>query len=127
MSAATARARHVILVVFDTLRRDAVSCYGTPPPWGAIATPNLDAFAAESVTFTRAYPEALPTLCARRSIYTGLRTYPFHNGDFRHIKGDFVGIARLSSLDAKRGMETYVELRKLHRSLGATTVHLVRT
>jgi arylsulfatase A-like enzyme len=65
---------HVVLVVFDTLRRDAVGCYGEPPAWGAISTPNLDAFAAEAVTFTRAYPEALPTLCARRSIYTGLRT-----------------------------------------------------
>lgn len=93
MSATTAPPRHVILVVFDTLRRDAVGSYGTPPPWGAIRTPNLDAFARESVSFTRAYPEALPTLCARRTIYTGMRTYPFHNGDFRHLKGDFVGIA----------------------------------
>ena len=85
--------KNVILVIFDTLRRDAVGCYGTPPSWGEIATPNLDAFSKESVLFTRAYPEALPTLCARRSIYTGIRTFPFHNGDFRHIKGDFVGIA----------------------------------
>lgn len=85
--------RHVVLVIFDTLRRDALGCYGTPPDWGAIRTPNLDAFARESVRFTRAYPEALPTLCARRTIYTGIRTFPFHNGDFRHIKGDFVGIA----------------------------------
>ena len=36
--------KHVVLIIFDTLRRDAVGCYGTPPPWGAIATPNLDAF-----------------------------------------------------------------------------------
>jgi arylsulfatase A-like enzyme len=98
MSEARRPVRHVILVVFDTLRRDAVGCYGTPPAWGGtlaapIATPHLDAFARESVRFTRAYPEALPTLCARRTIYTGRRTYPFHNGDFRHIKGDFVGIA----------------------------------
>ena len=85
--------RHIVLVVFDTLRRDAVGCYGSPPPWGAINTPNLDAFARDSVTFTRAYPESLPTLCARRAIYTGQRTYPFHNGDFRHLKGDFVGTA----------------------------------
>ncbi len=85
--------KHVVLIVFDTLRKDAVGAYGRPPDWARIATPNLDAFARESVMFTRAYPEALPTLCARRSIYTGLRTYPFHNGDFRHIKGDFVGIA----------------------------------
>lgn len=79
---------NVVLVVFDTLRRDAVGCYGEPPPWGAIATPNLDAFARESVTFTRAYPESLPTLCARRAIYTGQRTYPFWNGNFT-LKGDF--------------------------------------
>lgn len=85
--------QNIILVVFDTLRRDAVGCYGDPPEWGAIDTPNLDAFARDSVTFTRAYPESLPTLCARRAIYSGNRTYPFHNGDFRFIKGDFVGIA----------------------------------
>lgn len=80
---------NVILVVFDTLRRDACGAYGAPAPWGAVATPNLDAFARESVTFTRAYPESLPTLCARRALYTGQRTYPFHNGNFR-LKGDFV-------------------------------------
>jgi len=39
---------------------------------------------------TRAFPEALPTLPTRRSIYTGKRVYPFHNADF-HLKGDFVG------------------------------------
>lgn len=89
----SAPVKHVVLVIFDTLRRDAVGCYGTPPPWGAIATPHLDAFAKEAVRFDRAYPEALPTLCARRTIYTGRRTYPFRDGDFRHIKGDFVGIA----------------------------------
>lgn len=82
-------AMNVVLVVFDTLRRDALGCYETPPAWGTIATPNLDAFARESVCFTRAYPEALPTLPARRSLYTGQRTYPFHNGQFR-LKGDFV-------------------------------------
>ena len=27
--------RHVVLVVFDTLRRDAVGSYGTAPPWAA--------------------------------------------------------------------------------------------
>ena len=85
--------RHIVLVIFDTLRRDAVGCYGTPPPWGAIETPHLDGFARESVRFDRAYPESLPTLCARRAIYTGRRTYPFHNGDFR-LKGDFVGSRR---------------------------------
>jgi len=81
--------RNVILVVFDSLRRDALGCYGSPPAWASIRTPNLDAFAQESVRFSRAYPESLPTLCARRAIYTGRRTYPFHNGDFSHMKGDW--------------------------------------
>ena len=62
------RIQNVALVVFDTLRLDAVGCYGSPPPWGAIATPVLDALARESVRFTRAYPESLPTLCARRAL-----------------------------------------------------------
>jgi arylsulfatase A-like enzyme len=88
--------RNVVLIVFDTLRKDAVGSYGERPDWGPdfapIATPNLDAFAAESVRFTRAYPESLPTLPARRALYTGQRTYPFHNGRFR-LKGDFVPAA----------------------------------
>jgi arylsulfatase A-like enzyme len=86
------RVRNVVLIVFDTLRLDAIGCYGTPPPWGAIETPVLDAFARESVRFTRAYPESLPTLCARRALYTGQRTYPFHEGNF-NLKGDFPGVA----------------------------------
>ena len=93
MSNPLAPIRHIVLVLFDTLRKDAVAQYGLPPPGGKIETPHLDAFGREAVTFTRAYPESLPTLCARRTLYTGLRTFPFHNGDFRHIKGDFVGIA----------------------------------
>lgn len=93
MNPSPQKARHIIFVIFDTLRRDAVGYYGDPASWGPVNTPNLDAFATQSVAFTRAYPESLPTLCARRAIYTGMRTYPFHNGDFRHIKGDFVGTA----------------------------------
>ena len=42
MIASGAPVRHVVLVVFDTLRRDAVSCYGTPPDWA----PTLAAGAA---------------------------------------------------------------------------------
>jgi len=48
---------------------------------GWIETPNLDALAKESLRFTRAYPESLPTLPARRTIHTGLRTWPFRNWD----------------------------------------------
>ena len=82
-------AMNVILLVFDTLRKDCVGAYGQPP-WGEVYTPHLDAFAEEAVTFTRVYPEVLPTLPARRALYTGQQVYPFFAGDFR-LKGDFVG------------------------------------
>ncbi len=80
---------NVILVIFDSLRKDCLGVYGSPP-WGKVYTPHFDAFARESVVFTRAYPESLPTLQTRRAIYTGQRVYPFHDGDF-HLKGGFVG------------------------------------
>jgi len=80
---------NIILVVFDTLRKDCIGAYGAPP-WGKVDTPHLDAFAAQSLMMTRAFPESLPTLPARRALYTGQRVYPFREGEIR-LKGDFVG------------------------------------
>jgi arylsulfatase A-like enzyme len=67
------RGMNVILVIVDSLRKDHVGAYGN----GWIKTPNLDALAKESLRFTRAYPESIPTICARRAIHTGIRTWPF--------------------------------------------------
>jgi arylsulfatase A-like enzyme len=78
---------NVVVAIIDSLRRDHVGCYGND--W--IKTPNLDALAAESARFTNAYPEALPTLQARRAIHTGRRVFPFH--DHRSMKGDTVPLA----------------------------------
>lgn len=64
---------NVVVVHLDTLRRDHVGVYGNN--W--IKTPNLDALANESLRFTRPYPESLPTINARRSMHTGVRTWPF--------------------------------------------------
>src|SRR3712207_3823671 len=66
---------NVILVILDSLRKDHVGAYGND----RIRTPNLDALAEESLRFTRAYPESIPTLPARRAIHTGLRTWPFRD------------------------------------------------
>src|SRR5215218_6988580 len=63
---------NVILIIIDTLRKDHVGAYGND--W--IKTPNLDALAKESLLFTRAHPEAMPTIPARRAIHTGMRTWP---------------------------------------------------
>ncbi len=70
---------NIILVIFDSLRKDCISAYGKPP-WGRIDTPHFEAFSRESLIMTRAFPESLPGLPARRAIYTGKRAYPFHPG-----------------------------------------------
>jgi arylsulfatase A-like enzyme len=82
---------NIIQVVFDTLRRDCVGVHGQPG-WGAVHTPNFQAFAAQSLVMTRAYPNVLPTLPARVALYSGQQVYPFKRGDIR-LKGDFVGAA----------------------------------
>jgi arylsulfatase A-like enzyme len=63
---------NVILVILDSLRRDHVRAYGNEQ----MKTPTLDVLAEEGLRFTRAYPDAMPTIPARRAIHTGMRTFP---------------------------------------------------
>lgn len=58
---------NLIMIIFDSLRKDCIECLGSPP-WGKVYTPNLNRLAEESFVLTRCYPEPLPTLPARRSI-----------------------------------------------------------
>ena len=64
----------VILISIDTLRADRLPAYG----YRTVATPNLDALAAQSVVFERAYSHAPQTLPAHASIFTG--ALPFEHG-----------------------------------------------
>lgn len=66
---------NVVLIMIDSLRTDHVGAYGND--W--IRTPNLDSFTRESLRFTQAYPEATPTIPARRAIHTGFRSFPFRD------------------------------------------------
>ncbi len=75
-------ARNAIVVVLDTLRADHLGCYGNE--W--IETPAMDALAGESILFSRAHPESLATMPARRSLHTGLRTWPFR--EYTPDRGD---------------------------------------
>ena len=63
----------VYLIVVDTLRVDALGCYGGKRP-----TPNFDRFAASSVVFENCLAPASWTVPSVASIWTGL--YPFHHG-----------------------------------------------
>jgi arylsulfatase A-like enzyme len=64
---------NVILVIIDSLRKDHVGAYGNDQA----KTPNLDAIARDGLRFARAYPDAMPTIPARRAIHAGMRTFPF--------------------------------------------------
>jgi len=72
---------NIIVLVLDSLRQDHVRFYHqgrSPfPDVPACQTPNLDAFAAQSMVFNNAYPEALPTIPTRYVLMTGQRALPF--------------------------------------------------
>jgi len=63
-------AMNVVVVVMDSLRADHI--YGP-----RAKTPVWDKAARESLRFTRAFPEAMPTIPTRRSVMSGKRIYPY--------------------------------------------------
>jgi arylsulfatase A-like enzyme len=91
-----------VLIIVDSWRKDHCGCYGNE--W--ISTPNLDALARESVLFTRAYPESLPTLPVRRALHTGRRVYPFWG--HQPQKGDFRGAPGWGPIE--EGLDTMAEV-----------------
>jgi arylsulfatase A-like enzyme/Flp pilus assembly protein TadD len=64
----------VVFITIDTLRADHLGCYG----YKQVRTPNIDALAADSVRFERAYTPVPVTLPAHTAIFTG--TYPTLSG-----------------------------------------------
>jgi len=62
----------VIILVSDTFRADNLAAYGSE--W--VETPNLNKFAQQSILFAHAYPEGMPTIPTRRTLYTGRRIVP---------------------------------------------------
>jgi arylsulfatase A-like enzyme len=102
---------NAILVILDSLRKDHVRAYGND----RIRTPSLDALAEGSLRFTRAYPESIPTLPARRAIHTGIRTWPFRDwqppegedfmpAGWQHIPEDQTTLAEF--LNLRQGFNT---------------------
>jgi arylsulfatase A-like enzyme len=73
-SGATGR-MNVLLLIIDSLRPDHVGAYGSPQ----VQTPNVDSLARRGLRFNRAFPEAMVTIPARRSIFTCKRIFPFRN------------------------------------------------
>jgi arylsulfatase A-like enzyme len=76
MNETGSRARmNVLLLIIDSLRPDHVGAYGS----AQIKTPNVDRIAAGGLRFNRAFPEAMVTIPARRSIFTTKRIFPYRD------------------------------------------------
>lgn len=58
---------NVLVIAIDTLRADHLGCYGYP----RATSPHIDAFAAQSVVFERAFAPAIPTHPAFTTLNTG--------------------------------------------------------
>jgi arylsulfatase A-like enzyme len=66
---------NILLLIIDSLRPDHVGAYGA----AYIQTPNVDRIAARGLRFNRAFPEAMVTIPARRSIFTTKRIFPYRD------------------------------------------------
>ncbi|MBD3353085.1 MAG: sulfatase-like hydrolase/transferase [Candidatus Lokiarchaeota archaeon] len=77
---------NTIVILCDSFRADHLGCYadfisqdknmGLGPEL-PVSTPNLDKLAGESALFYHAYPEGVPTLPVRSSLFTGRVLFPF--------------------------------------------------
>lgn len=124
---------NVLLVSIDTLRADHVGCYG----YGRKTTPFLDALAAESTRFARAFTPSSWTVPAHMSLFTSLSPHrhgvegmrqrlpsrvrtlaqAFQAADYQTAA--FLGWYFLSSrYGFGRGFDSYVELEPDETKLG---------
>jgi arylsulfatase A-like enzyme len=120
---------NVVLVIIDSLRRDHVGAYGN----GWIETPNLDALARQSLVFDRAYPEAIPSIPARRGIHTGMRSFPFRGWELGNVTEDDVALwgwepipeeqTTLSEILLEKGYQTMFVTDTLHQFRASYNFH----
>jgi arylsulfatase A-like enzyme len=89
LSGAASRPPNVVLIVADTLRRDALSCYA-----GGAGTPRLDALAARGVLFEQAVSAGADTPTSVASLMTGF--YPSVHG----VRLNYPDVSRRSALPA---------------------------
>src|SRR5690349_10257000 len=71
--AADIHVENVILIVTDSMRRDALSHYGSN--W--IPTPHFDSFGRSAVVFENAFLSSFPTVPCRNDILTGRYTFTY--------------------------------------------------
>lgn len=113
---------NIALIVVDTLRPDALGCYGHPEP----TSPFLDSLAARGVRYTEAYTPAPWTIPSHASLFTGVSPAEHGCAYTRTQKGEMtIGaisheLVTLAELLHALGYETWgISANSvLHRSLG---------
>ena len=105
---------NVVLISVDTLRRDALRAYSED----AVELPELDRFAAQAATFSRAHSTASWTLPATASMLCGL--YPDRHGASAPSRKLPDEVPTLAGALAEHGYETvgFTEGGYLHESYG---------
>jgi len=99
VSASPAAVRRVLLITIDTLRADHVGAYGGP-----VATPAIDALAAEGALIEGAFTPIPSTGPAHASLMTGL--YPWRHGALRNAAPLDARIPVLAEVAKARGLAT---------------------
>ena len=69
-------APNTLMLITDSTRFDYIRAYN---PDSLAKTPNIDALVKDSLSFSMAVPEAMPTGPARRALLTGVRSFPYRN------------------------------------------------
>lgn len=97
------RPSRIFLIVVDTLRRDHLSCYGSPLP-----TPNIDRLAQRGQLFTHAVASFHQTSMSMAALFTG-RTPSIESGDSArtlHWNGrTWCGLIRFAQSKGLEGIE----------------------
>ena len=70
---------NVVLVAIDSLRADHLGCYGYDLP----TSPHIDALAAQSVLFERAFAPGIPTTPSFTTLLSGV--HPYRTGIVAHV------------------------------------------
>lgn len=107
-----------VVICCDTFRYDMI---GHP----VVEVPNIDRLVREGVCFKRAYGEGLPTIQARRTCFTGLRSFPwrFEMGS-RGLTPAIPGWHRIP--DEQTTLAEYLYERGVVSGLVADTYHMFK-
>src|SRR5215204_4366358 len=104
-----------IFVLFDSLNRTAIGCYGA----NVVKTPNFDRFARRAVTFDTHFVGSLPCMPARRDLHTGRLNFMHRSwGPLEPFDNSFPEMMR------ERGIHTHLITDHLHYfEDGGSTYH----